>query len=138
MYDIVLIPIDFDNSEKTITLIEKANKLAIEKVVMLHVIEDLTSQIETFSPDGVDRENEEDAEQNLKLLLSKANIINDKVKIEVRKGSSYRNILESSKDNDANLIIINSHKPGLEMFLLGSTAEKVVRHASCSVLVERS
>jgi len=35
------------------------------------------------------------------------------------------------------LIIVGSHKPGLQDYLLGSTAARVVRHAMCSVLVGR-
>ena len=37
----------------------------------------------------------------------------------------------------ADLIIIASHKPGFQDYFLGSTAAKVVRHAPCSVLVVR-
>ena len=35
------------------------------------------------------------------------------------------------------LIIVASHRPGLQDYFLGSTAAKVVRHAKCSVLVIR-
>ena len=58
-------------------------------------------------------------------------------RIEVRKGASYHGILEYADDNEIDLIIINSHRPGLQDYLLGSTAAKVVRHAKCAVLVER-
>jgi len=42
-----------------------------------------------------------------------------------------------AKEKDVDLIIIASHRPGLQDYFLGSTAAKVVRHATCSVLVVR-
>ena len=55
----------------------------------------------------------------------------------VRTGHSYKTILEVAKEKDVDLIIIASHRPGLQDYFLGSTAAKVVRHADCSVLVVR-
>ena len=43
----------------------------------------------------------------------------------------------AAEDDKVDLIIIASHKPGLQDYFLGSTAARVVRHASCSVLVVR-
>ena len=40
-------------------------------------------------------------------------------------------------ETNADLIVINSHKPGVEDYFLGSTASRVVRRAPCSVLVLR-
>ena len=42
-----------------------------------------------------------------------------------------------AKEKNADMIIIASHRPGLQDYFLGSTAAKVVRHATCSVLVVR-
>ena len=39
---------------------------------------------------------------------------------------------------DADVIVIASHDPGLADYLLGSVAARVVRHAHCSVLVVRN
>ena len=46
-------------------------------------------------------------------------------------------ILEWAESNKVDCIIINSHKPGLQDYFLGSTAARVVRHAQCSVHVIR-
>ena len=59
------------------------------------------------------------------------------VDVEIRSGHPYKNILEKAEEEDADLIIVASHTPGLQDYLLGSTAAKVVRHAKCSVLVVR-
>jgi nucleotide-binding universal stress UspA family protein len=56
----------------------------------------------------------------------------------VRVGIPYEEILDEAEQMAAELILLG-HKaaPGLGRFLLGSTAERVVRHASCSVFVAR-
>lgn len=47
-------------------------------------------------------------------------------------------ICDAARKVDASLIVVGSHaRRGMERLLLGSTAEKVVRHAPCSVLVAR-
>ena len=59
-----------------------------------------------------------------------------KVEIEVRKGAPFREIIAVAKEAHADLIIMATHGyTGLKHTFLGSTAERVVRHASCPVLV---
>ena len=49
-----------------------------------------------------------------------------------------RGIVEVATESHANLIVVGSHgRTGLARFLIGSVAEKVVRHAHCDVLVAR-
>jgi len=55
----------------------------------------------------------------------------------IRSGHASNTILAVAKERGADLIIIASHRPGLQDYFLGSTASKVVRHANCSVLVVR-
>jgi len=53
-------------------------------------------------------------------------------------GNPYEVITERAKSLGADLIIIPTHgHGGLRRFLLGSTAERVVRHAPCPVLIVR-
>jgi nucleotide-binding universal stress UspA family protein len=61
-----------------------------------------------------------------------------KIKTEVRVGNAYDQIVQAARDLEADLVVIATHGyTGLKHFLLGSTAEKVVRHAPCPVLVVR-
>ncbi len=139
MYSKILIPIDFAHEEQALASINKANKLGGEKgIILLHVVEEVPEYVQNFLPEEFKTDKVESARKDLQTLLEKSEIDNtDKVQIEVRKGRSYSSILESADKNEVNLIIINSHKPGFEDYLLGSTAAKVVRHAECAVLVER-
>jgi nucleotide-binding universal stress UspA family protein len=54
-------------------------------------------------------------------------------------GSGYNDIIEASKQLGADMIILGTHgKTGIEKILVGSTAERVVRHSPIPVLTVRS
>lgn len=55
----------------------------------------------------------------------------------VAEGCAYEKILEAAEDINADLILLASHRPGRQDFLLGSNADRVVRHFKGSVLVVR-
>jgi nucleotide-binding universal stress UspA family protein len=56
----------------------------------------------------------------------------------VRRGDPRTEIEDEAKDWKADLIVLGSHgRSGVRRWVLGSVAEHVVRHASCSVLVCR-
>jgi nucleotide-binding universal stress UspA family protein len=56
----------------------------------------------------------------------------------IRNGLAFFEITETAKALNADLIVIGTHGyTGFKRALLGSTAEKVVRHAPCHVLVVR-
>ncbi len=60
------------------------------------------------------------------------------VKIIVRNGTAFDQIAAEARKLHADLIIIATHgHTGLRRVLLGSTAEKVARHAPCPVLILR-
>lgn len=52
-------------------------------------------------------------------------------------GPAYSEILRAAKTVSADLILIGAHRPGLQDYLMGPNASKVVRHARCSVMVVR-
>ena len=57
---------------------------------------------------------------------------------EIRHGVPYEEIINYAKEIDADLIVMATHgHTGLSHILLGSVAEKVVRHAPCPVLTTR-
>jgi nucleotide-binding universal stress UspA family protein len=55
----------------------------------------------------------------------------------VTEGKIYREILNAARTIGADLIVMGSHHPELRDYLLGPNADKVVRHADCSVMVVR-
>ena len=53
----------------------------------------------------------------------------------VKSGLPWRQIIDTARDEDADLIVIGTHgRGGLNRMLLGSVAERVVRQAPCPVM----
>ena len=52
-------------------------------------------------------------------------------------GTPYEEILRVAEEISADLVVMGSHRPNMEDYLLGPNAARVVRHANCSVLVVR-
>ena len=59
------------------------------------------------------------------------------VETELGTGSVSNGILDIAARTGADLIVLASHAPGLKDYLLAANAERVMRHAPCSVLVVR-
>jgi len=55
----------------------------------------------------------------------------------VRQGSVYGEILRAADEIGIDLIVMASHRPEMKDYLIGANAARVVRHATCSVLVVR-
>lgn len=135
MYNTIIVPTDFSDEESTIRSLQKAEKLSDNgRIILLHVLDSIPSYALVDIPTDMMPDLVPQTRDALKAIvfLSKVN-----AEIEVRNGSSYREIIESAKEHEADLIIVNSHRPGLQDYLLGSTAAKVVRHSPSAVLVER-
>jgi nucleotide-binding universal stress UspA family protein len=80
----------------------------------------------------------QEAENSLKKLADEAFLNATNVRVLVKDGRPADVICKTAADEKADAIIIPSHgHSGLKHALLGSVAEKVVRHAPCSVLVVR-
>ena len=55
------------------------------------------------------------------------------------RGTPHGTILAAIKESPCDLLVMGTHgRTGISHLLLGSVAEKVVRHATCPVLVVRS
>ena len=61
----------------------------------------------------------------------------DDVDIAVVSGHAGRTILDFAGEQGIDCIVMNSHRPDLTDYFLGSTAARVVRHARCAVHVLR-
>lgn len=110
-------------------------------IVLLHVIELFpidymvgTSSDSITGVEGRRRAKEDLAKLGAKILESSG----VHYRSVVRAGKPYREIVKAARELDADLIVLSTHgRTGLDRFYLGSTAERVVRHAACPVLVVR-
>jgi len=78
------------------------------------------------------------AKDSLTKIVKEINFDVDKIDVLVESGDPADEILMTAKKTNSNLIILGYKGYGKEgRFLLGSVTDKVVRHASVSVLVVR-
>jgi nucleotide-binding universal stress UspA family protein len=74
-----------------------------------------------------------------RLQQAAAALGNGAIRIEMRDGEAYEQVLACAKETQADLIVIGTHgHTGLKHALLGSTAERVVRLSECPVLTVRT
>lgn len=136
MYKSILLPIDLSEMQRGKMMIDVAQKLATKdtKVRLLNVVVDIPAFVAAEVPNDVIKTAMKTAKESLEALVRAAGL---KADSEVRSGTPGPTILASADECGADLIIVGSHKPGLQDYFLGSTAARVVRHAQCSVLVLR-
>ena len=79
-----------------------------------------------------------DLENRMAALIRRASASDLEPNILITHGASiYAEILGVAEEAGADLIVVGSHRPAMRDYLLGTNASRVVRHASCSVLVAR-
>ena len=134
MYETILVPVDLSHREAGRKALEIARRMGGDeaRIVALYVAGDVPNFIANHIPEGVREEHIATARAE---LSSRADEVG--AECEIRAGHPATVILEYAKEIGADLIVIASHRPGLQDYLLGSTAARVVRHADCTVLVER-
>lgn len=135
MYSNILIPVASDHSHDPSEAIRIAKALRAEggKITLLSVIEPIPGYVATYMPEGQLEKNREAIITNLQ-----ADAANDEgIEVRVILGHPGGAIVDHAKENGMDLIIVASHKPGLQDFFLGSTAARVVRYSQCAVHVLR-
>jgi nucleotide-binding universal stress UspA family protein len=141
----ILVPTDFSEySELAFKQAVEIAQIAGAKITLLHVqsadLDNITSlylskeQLKEIH----DRLNKEINDNLDKMINSIDDLGNAKVEKHHKIGVPYDEIVNLTKKKKYDLLVISSHgKNALQTFLYGSTTEKVVRNAHCSVLVVR-
>ncbi|WP_116599533.1 universal stress protein [Primorskyibacter marinus] len=135
MYRNILIPVSFDEDRDVKGALEVARALSIEsaKITLLHVMEQMPTYAISYIPEDYLQESRKAI--NTELAKMASTLPNGEGVL--REGHSGRTILDFASEIGADCIVIASHRPGMQDYLLGSTAHQVVRHARCSVHVLR-
>lgn len=136
MYKNILVPIDLTQAEKGAAMLAVAAKLADAgaKITAINVLEDLPGYVRAELPAGLVEKNLKSAQEEMAKLVKDSGVA---ASVQISVGNPSREILDHAGKIGADLIIIASHRPGMQDYFLGSTAARVVRHATCSVLVTR-
>jgi nucleotide-binding universal stress UspA family protein len=138
----ILVPSDF--SEPSKAALQYAMRLAEQfgaKLALLHVVEPVGTPDFAYYP--LMMENDKvmaKAKEELNEVAAR-NGLNSKLigKTLVRHGTAFHEIAQAAALLKVDLIVIATHGyKGLKHVLLGSTTERVVRHAPCPVLVVRN
>ncbi len=133
----VVVPVDFsDNTEASI-------QAGLERVEdpsglhLVHVVFPLDVRTHGLLPDEAsDRSREQIAATNLREMADRLGASG--AKVSVLTGDAGLQTADYAKKVNAELIVVPSHGyHGVKRLLLGSTAERIIRHAHCSVLVLR-
>ncbi|OED48313.1 universal stress protein [Leisingera sp. S232] len=135
MYDNILVPMALDHGVSGTTLKAAATLCNPGgRITALHVYEAPQGSVNAYLDEKAVREGLENARQR----LAKKTADYGDVDAQIVKGRSYRAIVEYAEKHGIDCIVVGSHKPGLSDFFLGTTAARVVRHASCAVHVCRT
>lgn len=137
MYGRIIVAIDLEHAAQGKGLLKKAIHLldAGGEIILVHVLEDVPGFIAAELPPDLAERRRAEAAVELKALADPA--LGVRIIDEVRKGPAGPQIIATAEERHADLVMIASHKPGLRDYFIGSTAARVVRHASCSVLIVR-
>lgn len=140
MFKKILVPIDVSQSDSGAAGLKAAAELggkAGAELVLLNVTSPVPNLVAVQLPSNYMDAAQESARKALEELASRVGLKSGSYEIQTAQGGAYDEILSAAKSSGADLIVVASHQPGLSDYLLGSTAGKIVRHATCSVLVVR-
>ena|SRR5665213_3340210 len=146
----ILVAIDYNPTAEKI--VEKGYELAKSmnaEIVLLHVVADYTYYssldyspimgFDTFSNLGVLQTNTVVELQNAAedyLQKCKSHLGDSTVRTLVKDGDSGDAIIEAAENLQADVIVMGSHsRKGLDKILMGSVAEKVLRHSKIPLFI---
>jgi len=139
----ILVPVDFsDTSKKALQYAVPLAAAFDAEVVLVHVMEPfgLPPEMGYLPPELAvsQQELEGSAREGLEKLRAGEIGRRARTQVKVRVGVPWHEIISAANESNADLIILSTHgRTGLRHALLGSVAERVVRHAPCPVLVVR-
>jgi nucleotide-binding universal stress UspA family protein len=143
MYDKILIPLDGSKSAESVLPYARALSRRLKTPVALLTIIDISEISRSVSAaDGLylDRIIENESRRSEEYLAKIGKTFGTvAVKSRVEKGRAAEVIIESAAADNGTLIMMASHgRSGLNRFLLGSVAEKVLRGANNPLLLVRA
>jgi nucleotide-binding universal stress UspA family protein len=139
----ILVPIDFsEHAKKALKYAAAFGEQFGAEVLLLHVVEPIVYPVEMgFVPPEIQDMGEklvQNARERLQALADAELKLPIKTTALISRGTAFQQIATVAQEKGADLIIVTTHGyTGLKHVLLGSTAERVVRHAPCPVLVVR-
>ncbi|MDT4968261.1 MAG: hypothetical protein QOJ64_2998 [Acidobacteriota bacterium] len=139
----ILLPTDFSDCANY--ALSYATSLARQfgaKIICVHVVEPVVPTVgytgitEPLPIADISEQLEDSATRELPKIAECEECSGLDVEEVIAHGDAAAEIVRAAKEREVDLIVLSSHgRTGLGRILFGSTAEAVVRHASCPVLV---
>lgn len=137
----IMVPVDFsDKSKETLAYAQSFAKDFGATLDIIHIVEPPVYPEFGYAHLAVkERTVLQTAKKQMASFLESEKVDMDLVNTStVKTGSAHFQITEWAKKKKSDLLILSTHgNTGLKHVILGSTAERVVQHAPCSVLVAR-
>ncbi len=140
MYRKILLPIDITEPAMTDRAISVAQELAKafdSEMRLVNVQSLLPIAFLDYVPENFDLQVRNGLEKEIAAVAAKIDYAPQRVSTIVLFGPVYQKVLAEAEAWGADLIVLCSHRPGMDRFLIGSEATAIVNHARCSVLVVR-
>ncbi|WP_439529752.1 universal stress protein [Pannonibacter sp.] len=140
MFKMIIVPVDPGEPKFSAPAIEAASRFARDYGSSLRLVAVLAHSqgfVASYLPADFEEKAISDTRAMLDDLAHGLGLPKDKIAVSVRIGSIYHEVIEEAKEAEADLIVMESHRPDLSTYLLGSNAAKIVRHSTCSVMVLR-
>lgn len=139
----ILLPTDFsDCASHALPAATSLARLVNARLICLHVVEPVVPSVgwtpvaEPLPVADISAQLEASAAQELPKIARGEACAGLEVEDLIVRGEAAAEIVRVAKEKQVDLIVISSHgRTGLGRILFGSTAEEVVRHAPCPVLV---
>jgi nucleotide-binding universal stress UspA family protein len=140
MYRKILLPIDLTEAEMTDRAISVAQALAKtfdSEMRVVNVQSLLPISFLDYVPENFNVQVRRGLEKEIAAVAAKIDCAPERVSTTLLFGPVYQKVLAEAEEWGADLIVLCSHRPGMDRFLIGSNATTIVNHAQCSVLVVR-
>jgi universal stress protein A len=139
----ILVPTDFSECARhAVPVAAELARLLGARVMCLHVVEPVVQPVgwtpvaESMPATELGERLEETAARDLPAFSKSEEFAGLEVEDLLAHGEPAAEIVRVAEERGAGLIVVSSHgRTGLGRILFGSTAESVVRHARCPVLV---
>ena len=139
----ILLPTDFSGCANYALVYAAAIARAVRaKIICIYVLEPMvpavgyTGLADPMPIADISEQLEDSAERELPQVVQSEELRGLEVEEVITHGDASAEIVRVAAERGVDLIVISSHgRTGLGRIIFGSTAEAVVRHASCPVLV---
>ncbi len=141
MYKSILVPVDLNQESSWKKALPAAIDLAQKNNGELHIVTVIPdfgmALVGSFFPPDHTEKALAAAHKDLSKFVADHVPSGMKVSDHVKQGTIYKRILSAADELNCSLIIMASHRPETQDYLLGPNAARVVRHSARSVFIVR-